>query len=511
MFTARNIPALQGHGCVRPRTSRGGLEFSAALKCFSHVSIPKLLRLAPEVQSHSKSAGFSPLKHKHSSIALRLLSLLLLTFFGFQTAARADVADPPPENSSPGPKKLTLADVKQTAFERNWDLLAAKSGIDLATAQQIVAREFPNPTLSLTTAKIGTHDNATALGNGLWNRSYDSIAAVNQLIEIAGKRSSRQASARAGAQGSRARFYDTKRTLDQGVTKAYTAALLAEDNVRILRASAQSLSKEAEIAGIRFKAGDISESDEKQIENNADVFELQAKSAEAAAIQARIAVELLMGVDQPKGNWTPADSLENLVIAPPEKNPSTPESARPDVLAAEADLRKSNSDLRLQKAIRIPDPTLLVEYEHNVNQPGPPPAPDTLGIGVSFPLPIWNRNGGAIKAAQASHDQAAIQLEKIKAQVITDIAIAESAYHEALERLQRYQKQIQPKSAQVREAIAFSYQRGGASLVDLLTAERDDNSVRLAAAQAMSDTASAAADLAAARQVLSEKELTQRK
>jgi cobalt-zinc-cadmium efflux system outer membrane protein len=435
---------------------------------------------------------------------------LILICIVCHVGARANAADASTNNAANDKRKLTLAEVKQTAFERNWDLLAAKSGVDLATAQQIVAREFPNPTLGLSSAKIGTHDNATALGNGLWDRSYDSIAAVSQLIEIGGKRSSRQASARAGALGARARFYDAKRVLDQGVTKAYAAALLAEDNTRILHASAQSLRKEAEIAGVRFKAGDISESDEKQIENNADVFELQANSAEAAAVQARIAVELLMGIDQPKGNWTPADSLEKLMIVPPEEN-AKPEAARPDVLAAEADLRKSTADLKLQKAIRIPDPTLLVEYEHNVNQPSPPPAPDTLGLGVSFPLPLWNRNGGAIKAAQAARDQAAIQLEKIKAQVISDIAVAESAYREALERLQRYQKQIQPKSAQVREAIAFSYQKGGASLVDLLTAERDDNSVRLAAAQAMSDTTSAAADLAAARMVLSETELTSRK
>jgi cobalt-zinc-cadmium efflux system outer membrane protein len=487
MFTARNIPALHR-----------GAGFSPLQR--EHSSI------APEVsrsRTVSRSSGINS--------ALHWTAILLLICFGCPVRARADVADPSADNADADKRKLTLAEVKQTAFQRNWDLLAAKSGVDLATAQQIVAGEFPNPSLGLSTAKIGTHDNATALGNGLWNRSYDSIAAVSQLIEIGGKRSSRQASARAGALGARARFYDARRTLDQGVTRAYAAALLAEDNVRILRASAQSLRKEAEIAGIRFKAGDISESDEKQIENNADVFELQAKSAEAGAVQARIAVELLMGVDQPKGNWAPADSLEKLTVAPPEENASKPEAARPDVLAAEADLRKSKADLKLQKAIRIPDPTLLVEYEHNVNQPGPPPAPDTLGLGVSFPLPIWNRNGGAIKAAQAALDQAAVQVEKIKAQVISDIAIAESAYREALERLQRYQKQIQPKSAQVREAIAFSYQKGGASLVDLLTAERDDNSVRLAAAQAMSDTASAAADLAAARQVLSETELTPRK
>src|SRR6202008_775062 len=96
---------------------------------------------------------------------------------------------------------------------------------------------------------------------------------------------------------------------------------------------------------------------------------------------------------------------------------------------------------------------------------------------------------------------------KVKAQVVADIANAEVAYQEAAGRLQRYLEQIRPKADKVRESIAFSYGKGGASLVDLLTAERDDNTVRLAAAQAMSDTASAAADLAAARNVLSETEL----
>ena len=59
--------------------------------------------------------------------------------------------------------------------------------------------------------------------------------------------------------------------------------------------------------------------------------------------------------------------------------------------------------------------------------------------------------------------------------------------------------------------MAFAYNKGGASLVDLLNAEQTDNTVRLAVAQAMSDTASTAADLIAARTVLSEIELNSRK
>src|SRR5579859_4829107 len=158
-------------------------------------------------------------------------------------------------------RRLTLTDAKRTALERNWDLLASRTGVDLASAQLIVTKEFPNPTASLSTARIGTHENATIEGNSIWHRNYDTIAAVSQLIEVAGKRSHRQAAARAGVLGARARFLDAKRTLDQGVTKAYLAALLAENNVRILNESAGYLQHEAKIAQDRFNAGDISDSD----------------------------------------------------------------------------------------------------------------------------------------------------------------------------------------------------------------------------------------------------------
>jgi cobalt-zinc-cadmium efflux system outer membrane protein len=385
------------------------------------------------------------------------------------------------------------------------ELAAAKSGIDLAAAQLIVAREFPNPSLSISTAKIDPNGNGTSLGNELWDRSYDTIAAVSQLIEIAGKRGARQSSARAGIEGARARFFEARRALDQGLTKAYVTALLAEENARVLNESARSLQRQAAIADIRFRSGDISDSDLKQIQNSAEVFDLQAKSAQAAAVQGRISVEILMGVHQPKGDWIPVDSLESLSVPIMSSETHSSAGARPDVMAAEADLRKAKSDVELQKALRIPDPTFSVLYERN---PPGPPGPDTLGVGVSFPLPLWNRNRGNISAAEASREQSALALSKLEAQAKADLAAAQVAYQEADTRLKRYQEQILPRSAQVRESVAFAYSKGGASLVDLLTAERDDNNIRLAIAQARSDRASAAADLRAAATTISPNQLT---
>jgi cobalt-zinc-cadmium efflux system outer membrane protein len=402
---------------------------------------------------------------------------------------------------------LTLADAKQLAFERNWDLLAAKSSVDAATAQLIVVKEFPNPYLTLSSAKIGERNAGTIMGNGIWQRNYDSIAAVSQLIEIGGKRHDRQLAARAGVLSAKARFYDAKRILDQGVTKAYLAALLAGENARSLSQSAGYMRQEAAIAEQQHAAGDLSEADMKTIEINAEQFDLQARQAVATALQARITVEILLGVTKPQGEWAPGDSLENLSAASETTSASEllANDQRPDVVAAESDLRAAEANLKLQKAGRIPDPTFSVGVEHE--PPGGGPDENTFNIGVSFPLPIWNLNGGNIKAARAAVEQSRIALEQLRAQAAADYATARSEYAEASARCQMYRDQTVPKSAKVRETIEFKYQKGAATLIDLLNAEQTDNTVRLALDQAMNDTAAAAADLKAASATLSESQL----
>ncbi len=402
-------------------------------------------------------------------------------------------------------ERLTLAEAEKTAFLRNWDLLAARSDVDAATAQKIVARQFPNPSLALSVTKISVdnHGNSTPEGNDFWSRSYDTVAAINQLFEIGGKRSSRKASAEAGLEGAQARLMDAKRLLDLAVAKAYVAAAQAEANVQVLKQSAQSLRQEADIAATRLKAGDISSSDKSRIEIEADRLELDARSTETAAVSARIALETLLGVAKPKGQVVLADTLENLCEISSPAEPAPPGAARADLLAAEAALRKAEADLRQQKALRYPDPTLFSQYEHE-----PPELPNTIGFGVSFPLPLWNRNRGGIQAAEAAREQARVVLEKIKAQIAADIATARLAYDDSRKRLLTYRGSIRPKSEEIRKTVAFAYQKGGASLLDLLSAERNDNDVRLAAAQAASNTAVAAAALKAALNVMEPPKIT---
>jgi cobalt-zinc-cadmium efflux system outer membrane protein len=186
------------------------------------------------------------------------------------------------------------------------------------------------------------------------------------------------------------------------------------------------------------------------------------------------------------------DRLEDLASAPCREVKATG-VLRPDVVAAEAALRKAEAELKLQKANRIPDPTVLAQYEHE-----PPDAPNSVGFGVSFPLPLWHHNRGNILAAQTACEQARYAYDKALAQAAADIAMARLGYEDALRRWQGYRENIRKKSAEIRNTLAYAYEKGGASLLDMLIAERNDNEVRLAAMQAASDTATTLAALAAA-------------
>jgi cobalt-zinc-cadmium efflux system outer membrane protein len=275
------------------------------------------------------------------------------------------------------------------------------------------------------------------------------------------------------------------------VSQAYIAALEAREEVRVLTASAASLRQEADIAATRVQAGDLASSDRAQIEIAAAQLDLAAGSARATARTAVLVIESLLNRSAPMGDTLLTDSLERLPWSLVEGE--TPAAPRPDVAAAEAGLAKAESDLRLQRRALWPDVTLTLQYERQ-----PPDQPNTVGLGVSLPLPLWNRNASGIGAARAARAQAEAQLEKVRTQASADVAAARVAYAEARARAETYLRELQPKSTAIVQTVTYAYGRGGAALVELLAAERNDHDIRLATARAQADAAATAIALAAA-------------
>lgn len=417
----------------------------------------------------------------HRPVLFKLVCLVM----GVSLAAKG------PEGVS---RKLSLREARHLALARNWDLLAAKSDLDQAEAQRLISKEFPNPSLTISVGKINSDHtpNGTFLGNGLWDRSHDTIAAVSQLFELGGKREWRQESALRGSEAARARFEDARRLLDNGVAKGYIAAALAGENAELLAQTATSLSATARIALKRFEAGDISASELKQVQGASDRFALDARNAEFAALNARIALDILLGEREPSGRWAPSESLKEIETSMSALDQDS-RLPRPDVLASESALKKAEAEVKIQEALRVPDLTFSLSYEHQ-----PPDQRNSVGVGLGLNLPLWNRNRGAISAAGLARDQASRDLARTQAKAASERALALAGHGAAEERFARYRDQILPKALEVRESVAFAYRTGAASLLELLEAERSANEVAMATIQAQADALTAAADLAAA-------------
>ncbi len=411
-------------------------------------------------------------------------NLLLSGVIGLASASRGWAA----------PAPLSLAEARRLALERNADFRSARAAVDAALAQLKVAREYPNPTLGLSTAKISTDGvpESTPLGNGLLSRSYDSIVSLSQLLPI-GKRGPERDAATAGVHAAEDQRDDARRLLLQAVTQAYAAALAAGAEADVLAASAAKLRREATIAEHRVQAGDLSKSDQAQLEVAADQDELGADAERATARTAVVTLEILIGEPAPAGATPLAETLGGWFGSISPGLETAPVGHRPDVAAAEQSLKQADANVTLQKRQRIPDVTASVQYERN-----PPAQPDTVGVGVSLPLPVWNHFTGEILAAKAAREQSEAALDRVRIQAAADVSAARVAFHEAYQRAKRYEASIVPKSAQVASSVAYSYEKGGAALIDLLEAERNDNQIRVAAAQAEADAASAAAGLESA-------------
>ena len=389
---------------------------------------------------------------------------------------------------------LTLAQAQQQALAHNADVRIAAAQAEAAAAQLRAAHEFPNPVIGLSTAKIATDvsGNGTTRGNRLLDRSYDSIVSLSQLFEL-GKRGPRQQSARAAQRAAEAQRDDARRLVLQAVSQTYVAALEAREESRVLAESAASLRREAGLAAVRLAAGDLAANDRMQIELAAGRLELDAAASRHAATAAGIALEILLGFPAATGETELADALGALPLPSAELAGDGVAGTRPDVAAAEANVAKAEADLGLQQRASFPDLTVSAQFERN-----PPDQPNTAGLGLSFPLPLWNRNGGAIRAARAARETAQAQLDKARLQAAAEVAGSRSAFREARARAAAFVEKLRPQSAAVAQTVAYSYEHGGASLLELLAAGRNDNEVRIATARAQADAAAAAFALSAA-------------
>ena len=126
---------------------------------------------------------------------------------------------------------------------------------------------------------------------------------------------------------------------------------------------------------------------------------------------------------------------------------------------------------------------------------GQNPAPSYVGVSIGIPLRIFDRNQGERQRTKLDIERNKKLRNAAEALIYSDVDSAHAMLNSTLILLQPYKTKYLPQAVRVRDTVTFSYQRGGASLLDFLQAARDYRSVQLGYLTLVGSYFSAAAQL----------------
>jgi cobalt-zinc-cadmium efflux system outer membrane protein len=265
-------------------------------------------------------------------------------------------------------------------------IAAATAGVDAATAARRVAGLRPNPEVQAQVENLA----GTGVYKGL--RSSETTVGVALPLELGGKRPARVALATARLSRAQVQAEIAKADLRLRITQLYIEAAAAERRAEVLSEQAGIANNAFRVSSERVKAGDVGPIEQQR----ADVLRINAQvAADIAARQAQAAranLETLLWFERiaDYGPPRPVDVDGTLAL-----------------VAAEADVRTADAQVRVARSLRVPDVTVSASARRLAA------TNDTAAVvGISIPIPFFN-NGSAFVAQSRSEQTQAIALRNL--------------------------------------------------------------------------------------------------
>ncbi|KGO80202.1 hypothetical protein Q763_11110 [Flavobacterium beibuense F44-8] len=296
---------------------------------------------------------------------------------------------------------LTRVDAETIFLQSNLSLLAEKLNIDIAEAQVIQAKVWPNPTLSVSEVNLWSNSTSEELPVlwGNYGRNQEIGLSLEQLVYTAGKRKKLIAIEKVGAQMAAQYYKEILRSLKTEFRNNLTALQFNQQQKSVYEKQLLSVRKLINAYASQVKKGNISQAEYVRLKASELEFlnELNELNTEGNALQKEM--KILMNLPaksyiklENEGfvpNLNPLDELNLADII------NEAENNRPDLQFAKLAQQYSDNKYAYEKALRTPDITLQASYDRGGNIMN-----NFFGVGFAIDLPFFNRNQGNIKAAK---------------------------------------------------------------------------------------------------------------
>lgn len=348
---------------------------------------------------------------------------------------------------------LTLDSALQTAFANNPDLAAAQWEVDIAQGGRQQAGLIPNPVLSWDAEDTRRNSRTTSIK-------------LSQALELGGKRGARIDVASRAQDAAALTLEQRRNTLRADVIDNYYGALRAQERLDLAQRSMAVAERGLGVANGRVTAGKASPVEATRAQVQLSEMRLELNRAQVGLTDAyrRLAASIGSAGADFQAVATPSQSTPPL---PPLAQLLTRLEQTTELRLAELNILQNEASVGLEKAQRIPDLDVSIgsQYDASVRE-------RVNLVGVSMPIPLFNRNQGNVLAATRRADQARDLRNATELRLRTETRQALDLWQTANTEVRAFNQQILPAAQSAVDSATRGFEMGKFSYLDVLDAQR---------------------------------------
>ena len=339
------------------------------------------------------------------------------------------------------------------ALDRGARLGIARADTAIARAQLLAARTLPNPSLSASYSKSTPQYHV----------------ALDLPVDFLWLRATRVGAARYGQRAAQLRFVYERASIALDVDTTYTRALATRARADLSRRTALDSDSLRRMVAARRDAGDASDLDVELATVAAGQLANTAAADSLSYVSTVLALQSIIGFDASRLSITPVDSL-----ATPSDTTFSAGGVPLLVAAAEAALAQAQHTARLQHRSLLAATSLTGGFE--TRDPGGTGNQILPTFGIALPIPLFDRNRGAIAEATAGRRRAEAELTLARIESGTRITQALNERQSALVRLSRDRALVTSATRLIAMSLT-AYREGASALPNVLEAQRNAREV----------------------------------
>jgi cobalt-zinc-cadmium efflux system outer membrane protein len=348
---------------------------------------------------------------------------------------------------------LTLESALQTAFANNPDMAAAQWEIDIAQGGRQQAGLIPNPVASWDAEDTRRNSRTTTVK-------------LSQTLELGGKRGARIDVATRAQEAAALTLEQRRNGLRADVIDGYYGALRAQERFDLAQRSLALAERGLVVANGRVTAGKSSPVEATRAQVQLSEIRLEFNRAQMGLTDAYRRLAASTGAAS-----TDFQAVATQAQAAPELPPTAQLLGRleqtVELRLAELQIVQGEAALGLEKAQRIPDLDVSIgsQYDASVRE-------RVNVVGVSMPIPLFNRNQGNVLAASRRADQARDLRNAAELRLRTETRQALDLWQTANTEVRSFNQQILPAAQSAVDSATRGFEMGKFNFLDVLDAQR---------------------------------------